>query len=795
MNPLAGRLLSTLALAFVPALLAEESPLLDLTVTGDAKTLTLPLINGVDAFEVRSATDLSQPFSPVTGSFSNYVWSVTNRHPAEFFTLLITPTPSNEIVGATILNRIAYGPTPDELDRIRQTSVQAFIDEQLNPSSIPENLAVDERTPVSKEWQHFVVTGRPTRTNLYVYLEIEGDAFIDDIRLIAGSNVVTGINRIRNGDFEQPLHTNDWVIATNLTPTRIVAGGKSGANSLQLIATSPGETSTSAMVQGVSGLTLNTPYTLSFWWKPGSNAVSSLRVRFSQNGIDAVPEKLYTRLSGGAAVLADLRDWHITHAVQAKRQLLEVLLQFLENHFVTQHRKSREYLDRYVDNDTTDRLAARMEFNEIERWRAALLNPQCTFHDLLKISAESPAMIIYLDTVDSRGDGRNIANENYARELLELFTFGVDNGYEQIDITEMSKAWTGWAVRLVQPVNELNPLTTAYDTTPGPGKIWSFIFRVSRHHTGSKTIFVNKFVPDRFGPPYAGRSYQLTLPARTDTNAIKDGYETLTHLANQPFTQEYLSVKLCRLLIHEEFHHGYDYRTDNSPEARLVRDCMRTWEESSPKGQIWKVVATILNSEMFRTQAAARQKVKTPFEFTVSAIRTLRALAPDGTYTADTSGSGLYNPMNQMGRMRLFDRDDPDGYPETAAPWISAGTLAERLRYVQALLMPTNSASGRGDITAQDFANPVRLLKLKLPSTQWRNAEAVSDFFLGLLYPGEGKVALESYRRAALEYLNTADNGTSVSAFSSLIDTTATYDIRVRGMVAMLMTFERFQEQ
>src|SRR6185436_8437936 len=88
---------------------------------------------------------------------------------------------------------------------------------------------------------------------------------------------------------------------------------------------------------------------------------------------------------------------------QSKRQLLEVLDQFVENHFVTQHAKSRDYLDTYYDSGTvTDQLATRMEYAENSRWRTALLNPQCTFHDLLQISAESPAMIIYLDTVTSR---------------------------------------------------------------------------------------------------------------------------------------------------------------------------------------------------------------------------------------------------------------------------------------------------------------------------------------------------------------------------------------------------------
>ena len=93
------------------------------------------------------------------------------------------------------------------------------------------------------------------------------------------------------------------------------------------------------------------------------------------------------------------------------------------------------------------------------------------------------------------------------------------------------------------------------------------------------------------------------------------------------------------------------------------------------------------------------------------------------------------------------------------------------------------------------------MLKLKLPSAQWNNAGSVADYFLSILYPGEGKANLDSYRTLAINYLNRADNdpatGTTPlsSLFSSLVNTGGTYDTRVRGMVAMLMTLQRFQEQ
>jgi uncharacterized protein (DUF1800 family) len=284
-----------------------------------------------------------------------------------------------------------------------------------------------------------------------------------------------------------------------------------------------------------------------------------------------------------------------------------------------------------------------MEYVENRRWREALLNPRCTFGDLLKISAESPAMIIYLDTVTSRGDGRNIANENYARELFELFTFGVDSGYDQGDIVEMSKVWTGWRVRLVDAANEFDPFapqstiilpgstntsTTSISNLVG---VWAFNYRSDRHNTNDKTLFPGKTIPVRFGPPYTSRTYgngtaagayDLAIRGRTGTNGIQEGYEALAYLANLPFTQEFISVKLCRLFVHDGFEHGvYDYTVPNlSGEARLVRDCMSAWESGTPKGQIREVLRVIFNSELFRGHEGSMQKVKTPLEFTLSAI-------------------------------------------------------------------------------------------------------------------------------------------------------------------------------
>jgi uncharacterized protein (DUF1800 family) len=450
--------------------------------------------------------------------------------------------------------------------------------------------------------------------------------------------------------------------------------------------------------------------------------------------------------------------------------------------------------------------------------------------------------------VTSKGNGSNIANENYAREVMELFSMGVDNGYDQNDITVQSRIWTGWTIEKVAFSNAFKVFAPALKAGDPliPGSVtnqvksnyfgvWAFNYKTNNHNTSSKTIFPAKYVPARFGLPwtankYAGNAtpglYQMVIPghSNTDTNGISEGYQFLTNIANFPFTEEYISIKLCRLMVHDEFPNPsndtnsdsyafYNYAAGNlSPEADLVRQCMLTWETNSPKGQIWKVLQTIVNSDLFRSHGGSQQKVKTPLEYAVSAIRALRSSTNGsnlaGSFTAFTDGynvggtsSGAATVLSRAGNMLLFDRDAPDGYPETGPPWISAGTLAERLRFVQSFATAigqsghTSTTNDAGSNTGCDI---VGLLKAKLTlASNWNNAGAVADYFLAILFPGEGAGNLATYRASAINFLNTDENGNSSPLSGIAVSGTAnsTYDNRLRGLVGMLLTFQRFQEQ
>ncbi|HEX5219643.1 MAG TPA: DUF1800 family protein [Verrucomicrobiae bacterium] len=671
--------------------------------------------------------------------------------------------------------------------------------------------------PPTPGWVYAQTTGRASTTSaIYIYLSGAGTAYVDDMMLVAGTNAGVGINLLQNGDFEAPL-SGTWSNATDFTNSTIsTTVAHSGNSSLQVSATAGGAGANDAIIQAVSpALANNGTYTVSYWYAPVTPGVT-LTVRLSGSGLTSTPDRdiagLNRRLENRFAVIGDYRAWFCWNAVNSPRQLLEVLSQFWENHFVTQYSKSRDYLDNIgYDSTMAGILATDWERREMTRWRNAMLNPNCTFYDLLKISAESPSMIVYLDSVGSRGDGTRVANENYARELLELFCNGVDNGYDQNDIILMSRAWTGWSVELVDAENIDNPFAPAsvtyYPNTNSTSKgntigVWTFNFKPGNHGTNRGPIFAGKTVPARFGPPWAGQSYQLNIPPRAtgSTNGIQDGYDVINHLANLPFTQEYISVKLCRLFVHDDFPNPttiadhpeyafYDYTNpDRSPEAELVHQCMLAWENSTPKGNIRAVLSTIFNSDLFRSHTAHAQKVKTPLEFVASAVRALKSTGTNDAPTAFTDGFSFATPLGRMGGMNLFDRGDPDGYPETAPGWISAGTLVERIRFVQSFLN-----AGTGDDAGNHTCDPVGLLRKKLPSGSWTDANAIANYFVSLLYPAEGAANLTLYRNAAVNFLNTADNGTTASAFSS--QSAGTQDTRVRGMVAMLMTFQRFQEQ
>jgi hypothetical protein len=274
---------------------------------------------------------------------------------------------------------------------------------------------------------------------------------------------------------------------------------------------------------------------------------------------------------------------------------------------------------------------------------------------------------------------------------------------------------------------------------------------------------------------------------------------------------EFISVTLCRLFVHEGFEFGfYDYTTNNpTPEIQLVKDCMTAWDTPAGdgrKGNIRSVLNVIFASDLFRGHGASHQKVKTPLEFSVSAVRALRLVSTDSnswvSSTCESDGYGISGtnnntyPLSRMGGMGLFNKPEPDGWSEFGRIWLNTANLCERMRFAQHLLMPTAAGTKDDDYGSagqRNTSDPVGLLKSRLPAASWNDAAAVTDFFLGLFYPGEGAANMGRDRQAAIDYLNSNEAGSGSSAFSGLSGNA--YDGRVRSMVGFLLCLPRFQEQ
>jgi len=209
-------------------------------------------------------------------------------------------------------------------------------------------------------------------------------------------------------------------------------------------------------------------------------------------------------------------------------------------------------------------------------------------------------------------------NENYARELMELHTLGVDGGYTQKDVIEVARCLTGWTIERPQQ---------------GGG----FIFRPQMHDFGPKIVLDRK-IP-------AGRG-------------MEDGLKVLHILAHEPATAHHIAFELCRRFI-----------ADDPPESVVARSS-QTFLHSD--GDIRTVLKTILTAPEFYSQAAYRAKVKSPFELVASALRAL-----DGKTDA---GPPLLFSIARMGQP-MFQYQAPTGFPDRADTWINSGSLLARIKF------------------------------------------------------------------------------------------------------------------
>ncbi len=216
-------------------------------------------------------------------------------------------------------------------------------------------------------------------------------------------------------------------------------------------------------------------------------------------------------------------------------------------------------------------------------------------------------------------------NENYARELLELHTLGVDGGYSQRDIVEVARCFSGWTLLQPQAAQE-------------------FVFIPELHDRGTKTV-LGKKIPE---------------------GGIAEGEAVLDLLAAHPATARFVSQKLARRFVRDD------------PPPALVDKMARTFTDS--KGDIRSVLRTMIQSREFWSPETVRSKVKSPFEFVVSLVRAVDGELLDLPGTAgSTERPGLIGALRQLGQP-LYGSRPPTGYADTAEAWISAGSLLNRFK-------------------------------------------------------------------------------------------------------------------
>jgi uncharacterized protein (DUF1800 family) len=301
-------------------------------------------------------------------------------------------------------------------------------------------------------------------------------------------------------------------------------------------------------------------------------------------------------------IVAELSAQRILRAAESERQLNEVMVDFWMNHFnVFAGKNADRFLIASYERDT--------------------IRPRIwgRFEDLLLATAKSPAMLVYLDNARSR-DGA--INENYAREIMELHTLGVDGGYSQQDVTELARVFTGWSL-----------------TAPRSGKV-DFVFRRALHDSGTKRV----------------------LGVTLASGGMDEGERMVRFLARQPATARHIAAKLCQRLV-----------ADEPPPALVDRVAKRFLDTN---GDLRATVKAVIEDPEFWNPRNAHAKTKSPFEYAISAVRAAGASIEDPL--------PLARELKNIGEP-LYFAQPPTGYSDTSDTWSNSGALVARLNFATAL--------------------------------------------------------------------------------------------------------------
>jgi len=360
-----------------------------------------------------------------------------------------------------------------------------------------------------------------------------------------------------------------------------------------------------------------------------------------------LPKQADPMIQKSNRLASEFADLAVARATLSERQLYEIMVDCWTNHFNVYAAKGA---DRFLTPDYIEHTIRPRAMGK--------------FQDLLIATARSPAMLFYLDNWESVAPGSvpptglhvrarpifgrrpglfgpvrdparqdsvrrralermpNGVNENYARELLELHTLGVDGGYTQHDVIDVARIFTGWSIERPQQGGDVE-------------------FHDWAHDRGEKLVL---------GVWFEGG------------HDMDEGIRLLKLLANHPATMHHVSRKLCQRFVNDD------------PPDGCVDDAVAAWERSS--GDMREVLRAIFHGPDFWAAANVRAKVKTPLEFVVSAARAVAA-------EPDTSPR-LAQVVARLGEP-LFLHVAPDGYPEREAAWVNSGALLDRMNAAMAL--------------------------------------------------------------------------------------------------------------
>jgi uncharacterized protein (DUF1800 family) len=490
------------------------------------------------------------------------------------------------------LNRLSFGARPGDVQQVRSLGLKKWIDLQLHPERIPENpsLAAKLRPldtlnmSTAKMLQNY-----PSRQQVKQMVAGKLPFPDDPDKRMMVDRLAARLEGKTDEDGSKPRAPE---LAALLAPEQLrVLRTGAPQQKLDLFASFPPDRQDQLLESMGQGMRLQL----------FAAAPPGLRRRIqSANGPQSV-------------VAQDLMAAKLFRAVYSNRELEEVLADFWYNHFNVFVEKGA---DRYL-----------VTAYERDAIRPHVLGK---FEDLLRATAQSPAMLFYLDNWESASPQSPAAqrrklglNENYGRELLELHTLGVDGGYTQKDVTEVARCFTGWSIKQPQRVAE-------------------FEFNPKMHDAGEKTVL------------------GVRIPAG---GGIDDGFKVLHLLAHHPSTARFISRQLAMRFVADD------------PPQTLVNRMADTFLRKD--GDLRAVLKTMFDSPEFWSRGAYRSKMKSPLEMVASSLRALNA---DLDFT-----SGLDNQLNQLGEP-LYRKLEPTGYSNSGRDWLNSAGLLARMNFSVALV-------------------------------------------------------------------------------------------------------------